>query len=47
MLKQALEFAEANDLHFTYSTEHKRFFFHTDRIISELINIVDWDKFEQ
>lgn len=47
MLKEAIEFAENNDLHFTYNQESKYFFFGRDGKLSDHVQIGDESKFNQ
>jgi hypothetical protein len=45
MLAAAIQFADENDLHFTYNVELKIFYFHKSGLMSEHIKVGDWDKY--
>ena len=47
MLESAIQFAEDNDLHFTYNVELKIFYFYKSGLMSEHIKVGDWDKYNQ
>lgn len=47
MLKEDIEFAETNDLHFTYNQEQKYFYFDKDGKLSDHVKIGDENKFNQ
>lgn len=47
MLKEAIEFAENNDLHFTYNQEKRYFYFYKDGILSDNVPLGNELKFNQ
>lgn len=46
MLKEALQFADDNDLHFTYNVELKIFYFYKTGLMSDHVKVGDRTRFE-